>query len=41
MIALRLMIDSDEAPDTALTRLRAARPCAVETKAQLRWATGA
>ena len=39
MIALRLMIDSDEAPDTALTRLRAARPCAVETKAQMRWST--
>lgn len=40
MIALRLMVDAGEAADTALTRLRAARPCAVETKAQLRWASG-
>lgn len=41
MIALRLMIDSGEGADPALTRLRAARPCAVETKAQMRWACGA
>jgi protein-tyrosine phosphatase len=40
MILLRLMIDAGEAPDTALARLRTARPCAVETKAQMRWATG-
>lgn len=40
MIALRLLIDAGEAPQTALDRLRAARPCAVETKAQMRWATG-
>lgn len=38
MIALRLMIEAGEAPEKALTRLRAARPCAVETKAQMRWA---
>lgn len=40
MIALRLMVEAGEATETALTRLRAARPCAVETKAQMRWATG-
>ncbi len=39
-IALRLMIEFGEPPDTALLRLRQARPCAVETKAQLRWALG-
>lgn len=41
MIALRLMVEAGEAPEPALTRLRAARPCAVETKAQMRWAFGA
>lgn len=43
MIALRLMIAAGEAPDAALARLRAARPCAVETPAQMAWAvaTGA
>lgn len=40
MILLRLMIEDGEAPDAALARLRAARPCAVETKAQMRWAIG-
>lgn len=40
MIALRLLIDSGEPADPALTRLRATRPCAVETKAQMRWACG-
>ncbi len=40
MILLRLMIEDGEAPDAALSRLRAARPCAVETKAQMRWAIG-
>lgn len=40
MILLRLMIDAGEVPETALSRLRAARPCAVETKAQMRWAAG-
>lgn len=38
MIALRLMIDAGEAADTALARLRAVRPCAVETDAQMAWA---
>ena len=40
MILLRLMIEDGEAPDAALARLRAARSCAVETKAQMRWAIG-
>jgi protein-tyrosine phosphatase len=40
MIALRLMVDLGEDPVIALERLRAVRPCAVETKAQQRWATG-
>jgi len=39
MAILRLLIDGGEYPETALARLRAARPCAVETKAQLRWAS--
>ena len=38
MVALRLMIEAGEAPDVALTRLRKARDCAVETEAQLNWA---
>ena len=41
MVALRLMIESGEAPDEALERLRAVRPCAVETDEQLRWACAA
>ncbi len=40
MILLRLMVEDGEAPDAALARLRAVRPCAVETKAQMRWAIG-
>jgi protein-tyrosine phosphatase len=36
---LRLMVEAGEAPDLALTRLRQARPCAVETEAQYAWAT--
>ncbi|MDO8883933.1 MAG: protein phosphatase [Pseudotabrizicola sp.] len=39
MAVLRLLADGGEDPDAALSRLRAARPCAVETKAQLRWAS--
>lgn len=39
MAALRLLIATGEAPDAALARLRAARPCAVETDAQMAWAT--
>lgn len=38
MIALRLMREADE-PD-ALARLRAIRPCAIETDAQMAWALG-
>lgn len=40
MMVLRLMIAAGEAPDAALTRLRAVRPCAVETDDQMRWACG-
>ncbi|MFN4129535.1 MAG: protein phosphatase [Paracoccaceae bacterium] len=39
MVVLRLLTDAGEDPQTALTRLRIARPCAVETKAQIRWAS--
>ncbi len=38
MLALRLMVRAGEAPEAALARLRAARPCAIETAAQLAWA---
>ncbi len=38
MVALRLMVELGENPKAALTRLRARRPCAVETEAQRRWA---
>jgi len=38
MVALRLMIETGEVPDTALARLRAIRPGAVATRAQLDWA---
>ncbi len=38
MMVLRLMIAAGEAPDAALARLRAVRPCAVETDEQMRWA---
>ena len=40
MAVLRLMIAAGEAPAAALARLRAVRPCAVETAAQMDWATG-
>jgi protein-tyrosine phosphatase len=36
---LRLMVEAGEAADVALTRLRKARPCAVETDAQYAWAS--
>ena len=39
MAALRLLIETGETPEAALLRLRAVRPCAVETEAQMRWAT--
>lgn len=38
MAVLRLMIEAGEVPASALLRLRAARPCAVETEAQRAWA---
>ena len=38
MIALRLMREAGEAD--ALARLRAVRPCAIETEAQMAWALG-
>lgn len=38
MAVLRLMVEAGEVGPEALTRLRAARPCAVETGAQLDWA---
>jgi hypothetical protein len=37
--ALKLMVESGEAPEAALTRLRQVRPCAVETDAQYQWAS--
>lgn len=40
MAALRLLVEAGEAPDKALTRLRAVRPCAVEMPAQYVWASG-
>ena len=38
MVLLRLMIEAGEDGPEALKRLRAARPCAVETGGQLDWA---
>ncbi|MGK7654470.1 MULTISPECIES: phosphatase domain-containing protein [unclassified Roseovarius] len=38
MAALRLMVEAGEDADAALARLRAVRPCAVETNEQLQWA---
>ncbi len=38
MVLMRLMVEIGEAPDVALARLRAVRPCAVETGAQRVWA---
>jgi len=38
MVALRLMIETGETPNAALRRLRAVRPCAIETEAQMAWA---
>lgn len=39
--ALRLMIETGEAADPALNRLRQTRPCAVETPEQFLWASQA
>jgi hypothetical protein len=41
MAVLRLMIAAGEGADIALARLRAVRPCAVETEAQMLWAVTA
>jgi len=38
MAVLRLMVEAGELADHALARLRDARPCAVETAAQMAWA---
>lgn len=40
MAVLRLMVEIGEEPQVALARLRAVRPCAVETDAQFLWAAG-
>ena len=40
MALLRLMVDAGEDPESALARLRKARPCAVESAAQFTWAGG-
>jgi protein-tyrosine phosphatase len=39
MVALRLMVDAGQNPAEALAHLRRIRPCAIETDAQMRWAT--
>ncbi len=41
MVALRLMSELGEARDDALERLRAVRPCAIETPEQMAWAMAA
>ena len=38
MAVLRLMVEAGEPADAALARLRAARPCALETDDQITWA---
>lgn len=38
MVALRLMVEAGETAEEALGRLRAVRPCAVETDEQFDWA---
>ena len=39
MVALAIMVRAGEEPGAALARLRAVRPCAVETAEQLAWAS--
>ncbi len=39
MVILRLLVELGELPEVALERLRAVRFCAVETEAQLAWAS--
>jgi len=41
MAVLRLLVELGEDSDAALARLRAVRPCAVETEGQLEWARSA
>lgn len=41
MAVLRLLVELGEPADQALARLRAVRPCAVETEAQRTWAASA
>lgn len=38
MIALRLLVERGENPEAALARMRAVRPCVVETREQYDWA---
>ncbi|KAB7610366.1 hypothetical protein F9L33_13775 [Amylibacter sp. SFDW26] len=38
MLLLKLLVSQGEAPETALARIRAVRPHAVETKEQYNWA---
>ncbi|WP_294226458.1 protein-tyrosine phosphatase family protein [uncultured Shimia sp.] len=40
MLVLRLMVEAGRAPEEALAQLRRVRACAVETDAQMDWATG-
>lgn len=40
MAVLRILVDAGITPGDALDMLRRARPCAVETDAQMIWATG-
>lgn len=39
MIAARLLVERGERPDRAVAQVRAARPGAIETEDQVRWAT--
>lgn len=41
MVALRLLVERGEVPETALQRIRAVRPGAVQTEGQYRWAAAA
>lgn len=40
MAIVRILVEMGEEPAKALERLRAVRPCAVETDEQMRWAMG-
>ncbi len=41
MAVLRILVEMGEEPEAALARVRAVRPCAVETEAQALWASKA